>query len=97
MPAAIAPEQRRHVLGLQGNVWTEHIRTEARVAWMSFRARAAVAELGWSLPERRGWEGFERRMRALEQRYASVGLRARPIARGRARAPPRACGDRARS
>jgi hexosaminidase len=92
MPAAIAPEQRRHVLGLQGNVWTEHIRTEERVAWMSFPRAAAVAELGWSLPERRGWEGFERRMRALEQRYASVGLRARPI---RAEAPRAAGAGRA--
>jgi hexosaminidase len=79
MPAAIAPEQRRHVLGVQGNVWTEHIRTEARVAWMAFPRAAAIAELGWSQPERRGWDGFQRRMHALAARYESVGLRARPL------------------
>lgn len=79
MPPAIPAAQQRHVLGLQGNVWTEHIRTEARVAWMTFPRAAAVAELGWSRPERRGWEGFQRRMVALSSRYASVGLQARPL------------------
>ena len=79
MLSSIAPEQRKHVLGVQGNVWTEHIRTEARVAWMAFPRAAAVAEMGWSRPERRGWDGFHKRMQALEARYASVGLRARPL------------------
>jgi hexosaminidase len=80
MLASIPPEQRKHVLGVQANVWTEHIRTEARVAWMAFPRAAAVAEIGWSMPERRGWDGFHRRMQALDARYASVGLRARPLA-----------------
>jgi hexosaminidase len=80
MLAILAPDKQRHVLGVQGNVWTEHVRTEARVAWMAFPRAAAVAEIGWSLPERRGWEGFQKRMQALEGRYASVGLRARPLA-----------------
>jgi hexosaminidase len=87
MLASIAPEQQKHVLGVQGNVWTEHIRTEARVAWMTFPRAAAVAELGWSKPERRGWEGFDRRMQALEARYASVGLGARPLAEPALRKP----------
>ncbi len=76
MPAGIAADARRHVLGLQANVWTEHIRTEERVAWMTFPRAAAVAELGWSQPERRGWDGFRKRLAALEARYAAVGLRA---------------------
>ena len=79
MPPAIPPEQRRHVLGVQGNVWTEHIRTEPRVAWMTFPRAAAVAELGWSKPERRGWEGFQKRMQALAARYQSIDLGARPL------------------
>jgi hexosaminidase len=78
--SALAPDKQRHVLGVQGNVWTEHIRTEARVVWMTFPRAAAVAEIGWSMPERRSWDGFQKRMQALEARYASVGLRARPLA-----------------
>ncbi len=74
MPAAIAPERRRHVLGLQANVWTEHIRTEERVGWMTFPRAAAVAELGWSQPERRDWSDFKRRLAALPARYEALGM-----------------------
>jgi hexosaminidase len=90
MPAAIAPDARRHVLGLQGNVWTEHIRTEERVAYMTFPRAAAIAELGWSRPERRGWEGFRKRMQALAARYPDVGLAARPLSDAPAPAASRA-------
>jgi len=76
LPAGIAGDAARHVLGLQANVWTEHIRTEERFAWMAFPRAAAVAELGWSQPARRDWAGFRTRLAALEKRYASVGLAA---------------------
>lgn len=76
MPSAIAPESGHHVLGLQANVWTEHIRTEDRVAWMLFPRAAAVAELGWSQPARRNWADFRKRLSVLEARYPLVGLKA---------------------
>lgn len=75
MPAGIAPEQRHHVLGLQANVWTEHIRTEDRVAYMTFPRAAAVAEIGWSPAQTRNWEDFRRRLPSQLARYRKVGLR----------------------
>jgi hexosaminidase len=74
MPAALAAGERRHVLGLQGNVWTEHIRTEERVGWMTFPRAAAIAELGWSRPERREWDDFRRRLAAMPARYDVLGM-----------------------
>ena len=74
MPAALAARERHHVLGLQGNVWTEHIRTEERVGWMSFPRAAAIAELGWSRPERREWSDFQRRLAAMPARYDALGM-----------------------
>lgn len=85
MPPSIAPERRPHVLGLQGNIWTEHIRTEERVAWMTFPRAAAIAELGWSQPARRGWTDFEGRMQAMLARYEALGI---PHARGLPPAAP---------
>jgi hexosaminidase len=80
LPPAINAEAARHVLGVQANLWTEHIRTEERVAWMAFPRAAAVAELGWSQPDRRGWDDFQRRLASLQSRYKSVGLvAARPF------------------
>ncbi len=74
MPAALAPGERKHVLGLQGSVWTEHIRTEERVGYMTFPRAAAVAELGWSQPGRRDWKGFLQRLAPGLSRYEALGI-----------------------
>jgi hexosaminidase len=74
LPAELNADQKRHLLGLQGNVWTEHIRTEERVGWMSFPRAAAIAELGWSSPERRNWNDFQRRVPALLARYDTLKI-----------------------
>jgi hexosaminidase len=76
LPESIAPEARRHVLGLQGNVWTEHIRTEDRVAHMTFPRAAAVAEVGWTPPQRREWGDFVRRLEVVRPSYAKLGIAA---------------------
>jgi hexosaminidase len=73
-PATLGAEQARHVLGLEAAVWTEHIRTEQRVATMSYPRAAAVAELGWSQPARRDWADFLRRLPALLARYDALGI-----------------------
>ncbi len=75
MPPALAANERKHVLGLQGSVWTEHIRTEERVGYMTFPRAAAVAELGWSPPEKRDWKGFLQRLAAGLSRYEALGIR----------------------
>jgi hexosaminidase len=72
MPAGIAANQRQHILGLQANVWTEHIRTEDRVAYMTFPRAAAVAEIGWSA--RCDWEDFVQRLPSEFARYRALGL-----------------------
>ena len=48
MPASIPEEQRKHILGLQANLWTEMMRTEERVTYMAFPRIAALAEVAWS-------------------------------------------------
>jgi hexosaminidase len=65
---------RRHVLGVQANLWTEHMQTEDRVQWMAWPRAAAVAELGWSAPERRNWRDFLNRLTPMFGRYAALGI-----------------------
>jgi hexosaminidase len=65
---------RAHILGLQGNLWSEHVRTEARVAAMVFPRAAAVAEAGWSAQADRDWPDFLARMPAEFARFARLGL-----------------------
>ena len=74
MPPGIAANDRHHILGLQANVWTEHIRTEDRVEYMTFPRAAAVAEVGWAESGKHDWSDFIRRLPAELSRYKAVGL-----------------------
>ena len=74
IPSGIAANARDHILGVQANVWTEHIRTEDRVEYMTFPRAAAVAEIGWTGPEKHDWNDFVRRLPAQFARYKALGL-----------------------
>ncbi len=74
LPPAIEPDQRKHVLGVQANLWTEHMRSEARVQYMAFPRAAALAEIAWSQPERISFSDFQRRLPAQLARYEALGI-----------------------
>lgn len=61
-PAELSPEQARHVLGAQANVWTEMIRSQDMIEYMTFPRLLALAEVVWSPAAARRWADFERRL-----------------------------------
>jgi hexosaminidase len=71
---ALTEAQQSHVLGVQGNLWTEHIRTEDRLEWMALPRAAAVAEVGWTARDRRQWPEFVQRLVPLFEHYQALGL-----------------------
>ncbi|HYS46879.1 MAG TPA: family 20 glycosylhydrolase, partial [Rhizomicrobium sp.] len=73
-PAALSADERRHIIGVQANVWTEHIREEDNVAYAAFPRAAALAELGWSPATAHDRAGFLARIPAELGRYAALGL-----------------------
>jgi hexosaminidase len=72
--ATLDDGRRRHVLGIQANLWTEHISTEARLQWMALPRAAALAEVGWSAAARRRWPDFLERLVPQFARYRAFGL-----------------------
>ena len=89
MPDGLSPDERGHVLGLQGNLWTEHVRGDARSAYMAFPRGSAVAEIGWSLPATRDFAAFARRLVLQIERMAALGVEGAPSAfRPRAKTVP---------
>jgi hexosaminidase len=65
---AFSPESRPGVAGVQGNVWAEHIPSEAHDEWMIYPRALALAEVGWSQPQRKDYADFRRRaLKAVEQ------------------------------
>lgn len=71
---AQSDRERAHVLGLQANLWTEHMQTEERVQWMALPRAAALAEVGWSPAARRRWPDFLERLVPQFARYRAFGL-----------------------
>ncbi len=74
VPATLTPTERTHIIGVQANLWTEYIRTEARIEWMLFPRMAALAEITWSSPKVRNWDSFLVRMPAEMRRYRALGI-----------------------
>jgi hexosaminidase len=61
-PPELTPDEAAHILGAQGNVWTECIPTPAHAEYMSVPRMCALAEVVWSPASSRDWENFKRRL-----------------------------------
>lgn len=75
-PAQLTADQRKHVLGVQANVWTEHMQTDARMQAMAFPRAVALAERGWSPAGASDWSDFARRLPAEMARLKALGVAA---------------------
>ncbi|MCC8145893.1 MAG: beta-N-acetylhexosaminidase, partial [Bacteroidales bacterium] len=69
VPAELTPQQAKHILGMQGNIWTEYIRTTDHVEYMAFPRGAAIAETTWSPKEKKNYENFKARIIEQFKRY----------------------------
>ena len=68
--------QQRRVLGVQAELWTEHIGSERRLQWMALPRAAALAEVAWSPQAGRQWDEFRVRLGAQAPRWSALGINA---------------------
>jgi len=88
VPGELAPGEAAHVIGGQGNVWTEYIPTPARAEYMILPRMLALAEVLWSPKEARSWNRFLARLPAQFARLDALGAEYRvpePVGLGRDR------------
>lgn len=78
VPAALDAQQAQHILGVQANVWTEHLRTNARVQHALFPRIAALAEVAWSPQAARNYTDFLQRLPAMLPRWQAAGITPAP-------------------
>ena len=69
VPEGLTPEEAKHILGAQGNVWTEYILSPEHVEYMAVPRMLALAEVGWSPKEKRDEGSFIRR---LEEEFVAL-------------------------
>ena len=74
LPPTLTPAAAAHIIGLQANVWTEHVRTADQLEAMVFPRLAGMAETAWSPAGPKDWPGFAYRLPAQLARYEALGL-----------------------
>ncbi|MGV3764074.1 glycoside hydrolase family 20 protein [Parapedobacter sp.] len=62
IPAGLAADKVKHILGVQGNIWTGYMPTTEQVEYMTFPRALALSEVVWSGPEGRNWDDFNKRL-----------------------------------
>lgn len=62
VPDELTPTQARHILGGQGNVWTEYLKMPESVEYMVWPRALAMAEVLWSPRDKRDWDSFMQRI-----------------------------------
>ena len=57
-------EQRKHILGVQANLWTEYVATPEHLEYMLLPRMSALSEVQWCKPENKNPERFKTAMEA---------------------------------
>jgi hexosaminidase len=62
VPPELSPAEGQHVLGAQGQLWTEYIPTPKHLEYMAYPRLVALSEVVWSPAARRSWPDFQQRL-----------------------------------
>lgn len=74
VPDVLTAAQARHILGAQGNVWTEYLKTPASIEYQAYPRALALAEVTWSPREARSWDGFLSRLPVALRQLDALGV-----------------------
>ena len=74
-PGQLNAKQAKHILGIQGNVWTVFTHEQWLVDICAWPRACAIAETGWSPKAKKDWDDFHRRLsQAHRRRLDAMGI-----------------------
>lgn len=62
VPDSLSTDIRKMILGVQANLWAEYIPTDEHMEYMLYPRAIALAEVAWTVPERKSWDFFRERI-----------------------------------
>lgn len=68
----LTPEQQKHILGVQANLWTEYVLNDEHLEYMLLPRLAALSEVQWCQPETKDWNRFIGSFR-MDKIYSQLG------------------------
>ncbi|HVW94576.1 MAG TPA: family 20 glycosylhydrolase [Mucilaginibacter sp.] len=58
VPKSLTDDEKKYIIGAQGNLWTEYVPTFAKLQYQIFPRMFALSEVAWSNPERKDYKNF---------------------------------------
>jgi hexosaminidase len=77
VPPQLSAAEARHILGAQGNVWTEYMKTPEHVQYMVLPRMIALSEVVWTSAAARDYDSFLARLKPHLSRLDALGIRYR--------------------
>jgi hexosaminidase len=77
VPPQLSAAESRHILGAQGNVWTEYMKTPEHVQYMVLPRMIALSEVVWTPAAARDYDSFLARLKPHLSRLDALGIRYR--------------------
>lgn len=74
VPADLSDDEAKHILGVQGNMWTEYLPMQQNVEYMLLPRMLALSEVAWSPKAQRDPVDFMARLTAQYDRLAARGV-----------------------
>ncbi|MAL59116.1 MAG: beta-N-acetylhexosaminidase [Flavobacteriaceae bacterium] len=77
IPSALSEEEAKYILGAQGNVWTEYMKTPKHVEYMIFPRILALSEVDWKGPTQdfeKDYPQFVSRVESFMERLDIMGV-----------------------
>ncbi len=71
---SMSTEQKKHILGSQGNLWSEFITDEKQSEYMLYPRLAALSEALWTPKDKKDWQGFAKKVPDLFRRFDTMDI-----------------------
>ncbi|TKG95030.1 beta-N-acetylhexosaminidase [Puteibacter caeruleilacunae] len=68
-PEALTDAEKKYILGVQGNLWSEYFPDSKHVEYMAYPRASALAEVGWTNLENKSWDDFALRLKKHFKRF----------------------------
>ena len=74
IPEELNEEETKYVLGVQGNIWTEYMKTSKQVEYMAFPRILAMSEVVWSKQKNKNYPDFVKRVENFHERLDALKI-----------------------
>jgi len=74
IPYELSEQEAKYIIGAEGLLWTEYVKTPEYAEYMVFPRACALAEVCWSSKEKRDWQSFRQRLEKHLKRLDYMGV-----------------------